>query len=194
VASAQESIQQTLQQPELALAQAGGGEHEAGVAEAGHPDGSLVYGMDRRLREREVVRVGFEATAGSPWGCMVVGGHEYEIVREGRTGWHFSLLDRESGEQLYEFSRFRVLPGGTITGKGSRVTIRETLLRNGRWTFTSDDGWQVRATRTRRYPGRELRLEHVGLMGVPSSEALLLAFGTWILVEWESVPVGGGGG
>jgi hypothetical protein len=190
----QEPIEQTLQQPELALAPAVDAEPDAGVAEVGYSDGSLVYGMDRQLREREIVRVGFEATGGGPWGCMVVGGHEYEIVREGRAGWHFSLLDRESGEQLYEFSRFRVLPGGTITGQGSRVTIRETLLRNGKWTFTSDEGWQVRATRTRRYPGRELRLEHVGLMGVPSSEALLLAFGTWILVEWESVPVGGGGG
>jgi hypothetical protein len=50
----------------------------------------LVYGVDRQLREGGIVLTGFDDSDAGSYGCIVIGGREYEIVRWGANWLAFS--------------------------------------------------------------------------------------------------------
>jgi hypothetical protein len=153
-----------------------------------------------------VVIAGFEHDEHGGFGCIVIGERRYEIVRDEPRGWHFRLLETDSRTETCEFARFRLRRGGKLTAREQVVTLRGRPLSPDRWTFASDAGWQIKAHSR---PVGELTLAHAGRMqltmgqiagavevrlggaevAIFGSSALLLAFGCWILVEWESVPV-----
>jgi hypothetical protein len=103
----------------------------------------LVYGTDRHLRDGERVLAGFRDEG--PYGCLLVQQREYEILHDGRTGWHFHLIDRETRERVCEYEPRRLIPGGRIRGPRACMTVRGVALHRRRWTLASESGWRLEA-------------------------------------------------
>lgn len=155
----------------------------------------LVYGVNRQLRDGDVVLAGFDADVGS-YGGLLVGGREYEIARRGATGWHFYLVERGADVQACEYVPARVFfRGGRLVSGCAPVTLRGVPLRWGKWSFTSEAGWQVRATLVTREKllglkhGLEVRLDSLHSPGASQDVLMLLAFACWIVVRRQSAPV-----
>jgi hypothetical protein len=105
--------------------------------------GGLVYGADYHLRNGEEVLAGFRE--GGPYGRIVVGDRDYEIAHRGRKGWHFRLVERESGEDICEYDPYPLVRGGRFHGSCGLVKLRGVPLRVRRWAFASESGWRMDA-------------------------------------------------
>ncbi len=172
----------------------------------------LLYGVDRYLRDGRDVLAGFRTDG--PYGRIVVDDEAYEIAHLGKYGWHFRLLD-ERDQTVCDYTPSRLVRGGRLRGRWTDVSLRATPLRPFRWVFRGDGGWRLQAKVSAALP-REQEVVEVGgahvrrvtLSGGPAYEieldgeppvrstelSLQLAFGCWILVERQSLPVPSTGG
>jgi hypothetical protein len=105
----------------------------------------IIYGVDGQLREGDTVLATFDEGGASPWGCLCVGDRRYEIARHKDRGWHFRLVDCDTGEDVCEYVPFRIVRGGHLLGASGSVTLLGAALRPRRWSFASDAGGQVNA-------------------------------------------------
>jgi hypothetical protein len=161
----------------------------------------LVYGVDRQLRDGDAVLAGFKAGDVGSYGCIGVGGREYDIVHSKKAGWRFHLNDRADHSQACEYVPFRFLFGGRFVGQHALATLRSVPFRLGRRSFSSEAGWRVTATLRNTAPqfaGRKeafrgamisLGMLEVHLDGLETRldtrEVLVVALGCWILVEQQ---------
>jgi hypothetical protein len=172
---------------------------------------ALLYDAGRRLCESERVVVGYEAGAGESYGRLLIGGRAYDIVREARRGWRFSLMADGDESAVLSFLPSRLRRGGSICAGGAEVTLHPQPLGVHRWRFASTAGWLVNArmrSASRRgsrepegvvdpvWPFATVELEGLDTVGASLETPLVLAFGCWLIVEAESQAFvdGGGGG
>jgi hypothetical protein len=168
---------------------------------------TLVFASDGVLREgeRELGRI---ETGTDPYARVTVGERSYDVLRRGRAGWRFSLLDASDTRVVCEFHQARLRRGGTLSGETIEMRLRSKLLGSRAWTISIPDGRSLAVKCT--VGGLESRGEggrRVVTLGSGIPPALTLAsedwslsthdllptlvLGCWLIVQWEILPSGG---
>ncbi len=169
---------------------------------------SLVFASDGVLREdgRELGRI--ETGAAEPYARVLVGERSYDVLRKGRAGWHFSLLDASDARVVCEFHPARLRRGGALGGERIEMRLQTKLLASGAWTISIPDGGSFAVTRE--MGGLESRGEggrrRVTLgSGIPPALRLTsedwalsiddalptLVLACWLIIQWEMLPSAG---
>jgi hypothetical protein len=147
---------------------------------------------------------------------IVVGDRKYDIVRKKRTGWHFSVVPLTGGDAVCEFLPHQLHRGGRLKSGSNTLQLHGHPLHKDRWWFEGEGGLKIEAVATLPLGGRivdeagsarltrvrgvverlEVDLEVQELLGVLYDAPLLLGFGCWLIVQWDTFPmqVAGGGG
>jgi hypothetical protein len=160
----------------------------------------LLYSFDDRLLDGERELVSLDSTVG-PFGRFTCPEGEYDIARRKRSGWHMELNDLRTSEQTCEFRPNLFRRGGRLLGAEGTARLGWRPLGPSHWRFKAQ-GARVQATA---HPavisghgalGRlEVRLQSADeWVGAPPIHALILAFGCWLIVQWETEvsPASGG--
>jgi len=154
----------------------------------------LLYASDGRLLDGERELVGFDASQG-PFGSLTLTstGSQYEIARQKQHGWHMTLQDRGTGQQAFEFVPHPIGRGGHLRSGDETVELKGRPLGPSHWSFESADGAQIDATAHRDeesgpwpFGKLEVMLEGGEMVGAPAIAPLTLAFGCWLIVQWET--------
>jgi hypothetical protein len=173
----------------------------------------LHYGFDNVLTdyEKELGRVGASETGA--YAAVRAGGLVYEMVRRGRLGWHFSLMESSGAGVLCEFRPNRLREGGKLLGRSATVRLKHRIW-SGNWTIAGLGPAPIgvfhpqRRTLRRRVAakgplqGSIEAGELLGKLDVSSQAPLpqtretipMLVFACWLIVQWESTPGAGAGG
>jgi hypothetical protein len=161
----------------------------------------LLFDTHSGLREEEDVLVGFEdGSDGAYLRLLPQQGDAYEVLRQGRHGWRFTLRTA-AGREVGTFHAARVGRGGTIVGDGGELTLRAKAF-SGLWRLTfplrapieiQPASWLVPAGGSR-YTFRH-GLELNAPEGVPAGSDSLaqLAFACWLISEIQLVASAAGG-
>jgi hypothetical protein len=174
-----------------------GATHEIGVTPSEEP-GECVFGSDGQLRCDAAVIGHVTAGVDGAFAHMVVRDKTFDIVQ--RSGWHFVVVTAPTGTPVCEFVRFRMRRGGRLRIGTSETKLR--AIRSRRWRFDSDDGnhFLVLTVRPLNREAQsqsrpiEVRTREEGWMRHSSNAPLLLTFGCWLIMQWESIVVPGPGG
>lgn len=173
---------------------------------------TLVFASDGVLREdgRELGRIETTGSA-DPYARVTVGEHSYDVRRQGRAGWRFSLWDSLDGRVVSEFHPARLRRGGALQGETIEMRLQAKLLGAGAWTISIPDGAPLAVTRA--VGGLEStgeggrRVVTLG-SGIPPALSLIsedwtlsargalptLVFACWLIIQWEMLPSAGVGG
>jgi hypothetical protein len=154
----------------------------------------LAYRGDRRLTEGVRLLADFDARADGSYGRVTAAGIEYEILRRHRRGWDFFLEESPSGACVCTYAPFRIGRGGSLACEHAESVLRGVPLRPHRWSYVDEDDWEAAIRVARRYPEPELSLEAAKPLPAGTRSAAVLAFCCWLIVEWESLQLPGGGG
>jgi hypothetical protein len=168
----------------------------------------VVFASDGVLREgeRELGRI--ETGMADPYARVTVGEHSYDVLRKGRAGWRFCLLDATDARVLCEFHPARVRRGGVLQGETIAMRLQAKLLGAGAWTISIPDRGSFAVTREA--GGLESKGEggrKVVTLGSGIPPALRLTSGDWplsvqdtlptlllacwLIVQWEMLPSAG---
>jgi hypothetical protein len=151
----------------------------------------LHYTFDDRLLdgERELVRL--DSTVG-PFGRLISPQGEYDIARRKRRGWHMELNDARSNEQTCEFRPRLLRRGGRLIGAEGTVKLAGRPVGPSHWVFAAQ-GARIEATThavltaEHQSTGRlEVSLQGSDWVGAPPVSPITLAFGCWLIVQWET--------
>jgi hypothetical protein len=162
---------------------------------------NLVFTADGRLLAGETVLAQVAGPDDEGFPQLVVGDHDYNIVRPERLGWHFELIDRWSGKRTCDLVPFRLRRGGRLRWSDGVVLLRRRPLRGKRWWFLAESGHRIEATARpvgHGFPGSVMRPLEVTLrsdqgIGPFPHEPITLAFGCWLVIQWDSMPLNVGG-
>ena len=149
----------------------------------------LLYTFDDRLLDGERQLVGLDSTVG-PFGRFSSPEGEYDIARRKPTGWHLELNDSRTSEQTCEFRPNLFRRGGRMRGAEGTPRLKGRPLGPSHWLFATQ-GARVEATAhpaliDGQTTGRlEVRLQSDEWVGAPPIAPLILAFGCWLIVQWE---------
>jgi hypothetical protein len=174
------------------------------------------FDTNGRLLENEKVLASVDWTDDGSFARIVVGDGNYDIIRKKRTGWHFSVVPLAGGDAVCEFLPHQLHRGGRLKSGLSTLQLHGHPLHNDQWWFEGDGGLKIEAVAippsepptvdeaggARLARGRgvverlEVDLEVQESLDVLHDAPLLLAFGCWLIVQWDTFPmqVAGGGG
>jgi hypothetical protein len=183
------------------------------VVELVFADGRLVQG------DAELARIEVEFDAGAVDARLRTATREYVITRPKRYGWRYQVVDPADEQVVCAFRPFALRRGGNLCAGATSVSLSTRWLNSGAWRFITEDGHRVEAsvgpprgvTEFRDDPSGERRRVTVLRSGDPPvvtlrledsisvipHAAVTLAFGCWLIVQYEGVPVWGlpaGGG
>jgi hypothetical protein len=177
----------------------------------------LRFDADGRLLQDEKVLASVDWADDGSFARIAVGDREYDLVRKKRTGWHFSAVPLAGGDAVCEFLPHQLHRGGRLKAGSTTLQLHGHPLHKDRWWFEGDGGLKIEAVATLPLDGRtadearvarvagvrggaqrlEVDLELQESLGVLHDAPLLLAFGCWLIVQWDTFPMlvaGGGGG
>lgn len=161
-------------------------------------DSQLQFTTDGELRKDDQVLARVLPSEDGAFGRVVSSAHEYEIVRLRPNGWHFHLLDRH-GEHG-EFLPFRLRRGGRLRLGAEAISLGGRALHHGAWSFSTQDDRQIHATAKHARRGEckasadfEVALEAEDSIGALPASGEALAFGCWLIVQWQQPPSAGHG-
>jgi hypothetical protein len=160
----------------------------------------LRFGADGRLcadgRVLAFVAAGERADV---LGRLVANDVEHTIVAPSKSAaWRFDLLD-DDGRRTGGFRPFRLRRGGRLRSGELSIVLQGHSWSNDRWSFATPDGSRVEATvegpggsRAAGTGDVEITLEADAAAGlVPlSAQALVLAFGCWLIAQWHTIAPG----
>ncbi len=177
---------------------------------------NMRFDADGQLLQDEKVLARVDYADDGSFARIVVEEREYDIVRKHRTGWHFSVVPVAGGDAVCEFLPHQLHRGGRLKSGTSTLQLHGHPLHKDRWRFEGDGGLKIEAVATlpldgsaadgagerlariRGAPERlEVDLEARESLGVLQDAPLLLAFGCWLILQWDTFPMqvaGGGGG
>jgi hypothetical protein len=180
----------------------------------------LTYVESKLLQgEAELARIEVELNSAIT-GRVIAAHREYAIVRPKRSGWHYRVVDPPSDTVVCNFHPYWMRRGGRLSSApGGSVVLSTRPFRTRAWRFTTEDGHRIDASvgpprgaiELRSDPSGEVRratVVHTGdppvvtlrsedLMSLLPDAVVTLAFGCWLIVQYESLPMlpmtGGGG-
>jgi hypothetical protein len=169
---------------------------------------TLVFGSDGVLREgtRELGRI--ETGTADPYAQVTVGERTYDVLRKGRTGWHFSLYDVSGARVVCEFHPARLRRGGVLEGETIAMRLQAKLLGAGAWTISMPDKGSLAVTQTAgglETRGEEGRRRVTLGSGIPPALRLTsedwplsvrdalptLVLACWLIIQWGMLPNAG---
>lgn len=164
---------------------------------------TLVFGSDGVLRNGERKLGCMEEGSAGSYARVATGERSYDVLRQGRAGWRFSLVD--GARVICEFHPARMGRGGMLQGETIAMRLRAKLLGAGAWTISIPDRGSLAVTReaggleTR---GEGARKQIVLGSGIPPALRLTsedwplsvrdalptLILACWLIVQWEWLP------
>lgn len=163
----------------------------------------LRFGADGRLSQGETILASVDWADDGSFARIVVRDSEYDIVRKQHTGWHFVVVALTDGGAVCEFMPHQLHRGGRLKSDGTTVQLCGHPLHEDKWSFTGEGGLRIEARAKPLSDGIrasssrvEVDLEVEESLGVLPNAPLMLAFGCWLIVQWDTFPVlvAGGGG
>jgi hypothetical protein len=160
----------------------------------------LLFDADCKLREEQRV-LAFVATdsRAEAVGRLVADDLEQTIVAPGERGdWRCDLLDDE-GRRAGGFRPFRLRRGGRLRSGEQSVSLLGHSWSHDRWSFATPGGQRVEATVECAEPGLASAPAGVAIVLDPiepadwptlSPQALVLAFGCWLITQWHTLAPG----
>lgn len=171
---------------------------------------TLIFGSDGVLREGERELGLIEMGSADHYARVTVDDRSYDVLRKGRAGWHFSLLEASRARVVCEFHPARLRRGGVLQGQSIAMRLQAKLLSLGAWTISIPDRGSLAVTREA--GGLETRGEgerrQVTLgSGIPPALRLTsedwplsvrdalptLVLACWLIIQWEMLPSSGVG-
>lgn len=176
-------------------------QHREVARQAGASTGArLRFGPDGRLCADGRV-LAFVATdeRADAHGRLVANDVEHAIVSPAESAaWRFDLLDGD-GRPTGGFRPFRLRRGGRLRSGELSIVLQGHSWSNDRWSFATPDGQRVEATVESSAGAHsagsgdvEITLEaDAAADAVPlSAQALVLAFGCWLIAQWHAIAPG----
>jgi hypothetical protein len=160
----------------------------------------LLFDADGRLCEEQRV-LAFVTADGSTHGAgrLVADEVEQTILAPAEQGdWHCDLLDDE-GRRAGGFRPFRLRRGGRLCSGELSASLLGHSWSHDRWSFATADGQRVEATVECAQRGGVAPSGGVSIVLDPiepadsqalSAQALVLAFGCWLIAQWHTLAPG----
>jgi hypothetical protein len=163
----------------------------------------LLFDADCKLREEQRVLAFVAADSrAEAVGRLVTSDLEQTIVAPGeRCDWRCDLLDDE-GRRAGGFRPFRLRRGGRLRSGEQSVSLLGHSWSHDRWSFATVGGQRVEATVECAEPGLASGPAGVAIVLDPidpidpadsltlSAQALVLAFGCWLIAQWHTLAPG----
>jgi hypothetical protein len=171
---------------------------------------TLVFGVDGSLRDGEKEIASVREADGPEFARVSVGNGKGEIVRRRRHGWRYQLVDARGERVICDFRPLLLRRGGTLSTPGQAMELRVHLLRSRGWSMSlagqpdiraiarpgriGDDG--VKGWRRITVSGipRELVLTAEEMISLHEETRWMLAFGCWLVLQWEGTAMSGAAG
>lgn len=180
------------------------------MVEFTYVEGRLLQG------EAELARVELEFDSAAT-ARLIAARREYAIERPKGHGWRYRVVDPASDTVVCDFHPYWLRRGGRLSsGPGGSVVLSTRPFRTRAWRFRTEDGHRIHASVGRPRGAIEPRSDPSGglrrvtvvrggdpavvtlrsgeLTSVLPNLAVALAFGCWLIVQYESLPVLGTGG
>jgi hypothetical protein len=160
----------------------------------------LLFDADCRLCEEQRVLAFVAADSGpDAVGRLVADDIEQTIVAPLERGdWRCDLLD-DDGRQAGGFRPFRLRRGGRLRSGNLSVSLLGHSWSHDRWSLVTGGGQRIEATVECAERGRVSGRAGVAIVLDPiepvdsrklSAQALVLAFGCWLIAQWHTVAPG----
>jgi hypothetical protein len=166
---------------------------------------TLVFGSDSVLREGERELRLIETDMADPYARVTAAERSYDVLREGRAGWRFSLLDAGDARVVCELHPARLRRGGVLQGETIAMRLQAKLLGAGAWTISIPDRGSLSVTReaggleSKGEGGRKVVTLGSGIppaLRLTSEDWPLsvrdvlptLVLACWLIVQWEMLP------